>query len=300
MLKYEIVILHFEKLINPHDEFDPLRLQVTCSALEQNISPEEKNDPLDDRSDMVVPGLIHRYPNKALWLVTEKCAMQCRFCFRKNIKKFPNCLNGLDDVFNYLQEHDEVNELIFSGGDPLTLPTSDFLKIKEKILHLESIKIWRFHTRLPIFDPIKVDENWLKILEDLIQADKKVVVVFHINHPREISNETKELAKKLIELGVTVKAQGVLLKGVNDSVKILQELWETESVVGIEPYYLHQLDRAPGTSHFLVDMEQGLELYSQALNNCQNLISQPKYIIDLGSQGKMEVRDYLKNAKSKN
>jgi lysine 2,3-aminomutase len=287
----EVITKHWRSLINWHNPNDPLRLQVGFNPQENIISPQEKADPTDDTCHQVAPNLIHRYPRKALYLVTKQCVANCRFCFRRVTRSHLAVTNSLVAVRAYLVAHPEINELIFSGGDPLTLAAGEWKKIIDTLGWLRQVKIWRVHTRLPVFAPELINSKFLSPFGSLFEQKKKMKMVLHLNHSAEINTALKKAVVRLQEQGWQILAQGVLLKNVNDRPETLANLWREEINLGIIPYYLHHLDRVLGTGHFWLPLAQGLVIYRQAKKLAGDLPIKPKYILDLGKNGKVEVRN---------
>ncbi|MCL2110635.1 hypothetical protein FWH30_03615 [Microgenomates group bacterium] len=282
------------RLIAQNNHHPALLSQFTYDPREEIISPDETPDPLDEAPATVAPNLLHRYPHKALWLVNNTCTSNCRFCFRKLSRPSQSPLD-IPAVVHYLKTHSAINELIFSGGEPLLLPFSTLSQIVSKLISLQHLTILRFHTRLPLFSPQLITADLFSLWSSIIKQGREVVIVLHLNHPLELTPQLKTIVTKMNDLSIKVKAQGVLLKGVNDSAQTLATLWREELAAGIEPYYLHHLDHICGTSHFRLSLEEGLDIYQSALKLFSNPSHQPKYILDLGREGKREVKDLARS-----
>ncbi|MDQ3009067.1 MAG: KamA family radical SAM protein [bacterium] len=278
----------YADLINWTDINDPLRKIVVPSEAEMTIQPYEVLDPIGDAAREVVPGLIHRYPDRVLLLLTSYCLVHCRFCFRKEVvgKVRPVAFTAMRQ---YLTQHTEVRELIFSGGDPFTFPVGFLESMIEHFSSLKHVTTWRFHTRIPAVDPQAVTEEFLHILGSIEKMGIKVIVVIHIDHPRELTSNVQSLITKLREQRILVLSQTVLLREVNDSAETLLDLFRKLTLSGVMPYYLHHLDQAPGTHHFRVSIEQGKRLF-QSLRGQTAGYALPEYVLDLpGGQGKVPV-----------
>lgn len=278
---------HYADLIDWRDPHDPLRLMVLPHPAETQSHTYEVADPISDQTHEAVPGLIHRYPDRVLLLLTTHCLVHCRFCFRKEVVGKVRPVEFIR-IKEYLISHPEVQEVIFSGGDPFTFPAGFLETVHQQLQAAQQIKIWRFHTRVPVVDPQSVSPDWLNSLTNLTKQ-AQVVVVTHINHPRELTPTTKHLFHQLQQRGVRLLSQTVLLKGVNDQPEILAELFRQLLAAGVKPYYLHHLDRAYGTHHFRVSISQGKALVRQLRGTLSGL-AQPSYVLDLpGGHGKVPV-----------
>jgi lysine 2,3-aminomutase len=276
----------YANLIDWHNPQDPLRLMVIPSALELQVKQYELADPIGDHTHEPVPGLIHRYPNRCLLILTTHCSVHCRFCFRRDVIGTPLPVD-FRGIFKYLQEHQEIKEVILSGGDPATLPAVFLQRVVTELATLNHITTVRIHSRALAIDPVAVGEKWLLVIEKALQPNK--VIVLHINHHREITPELESLVRRLHKSGILVLSQSVLLKGINTTVETLRELFSTLSAVGITPYYLHHLDKARGTDHFRVSIEEGKQLFTK-LRGTISGHSVPDYVLDLpGGDGKVPV-----------
>lgn len=274
---------YYIDLIDWYDETDPLRKMVLTSNLEQEIHKYEVSDPIGDESHSPVPGIVHRYPDRCLLMLTSACAVHCRFCFRKNL--LTSNTAHYQKCFDYLKDHTELWEVILSGGDPFTFTDAFMGKVIRDIRDIPHIKMIRFHTRTPAVYPMRVNDRFLKI----ITAAMPFTIVIHINHPREITAEFAESVRKLRSTGALVLSQTVLMKGVNDNACILEALCKGVMEVGIKPYYLHHVDPAAGTHHFRIPVEEGKNIMQQLRGNIPGTCI-PEYVIDTpGGYGKIPV-----------
>ncbi len=280
---------HYAQLIDWTNPSDPLRLMVAPTAQEFTPAPYELADPIGDHVREAVPGLIHRYPDRALLLLTSYCLVHCRFCFRKDVVGKVRPV-AFDRILSYLKQHPEIQEVIFSGGDPFTFPTSFLTSVLQYLSEVPHLKIWRFHTRIPAVDPASVTAEWLTALQTAaIKAGTQVVVAIHINHPRELTPETQRLCQQLRQAGIQLLSQTVLLKRVNDKPETIMALFRSLIAVGIKPYYLHHLDQAFGTDQFRLSIAQGKKLMREIRGQLSG-VAQPTYVIDLpGGHGKQPV-----------
>ena len=238
--------------MQPGNAEDPLLRQVLPAPEEWLDSPGFHRDPLGEREIMSIPGLLHKYRGRALLTLTGACAVHCRYCFRRH---FPYGAanpgaSRWEAVLAYLARHEQIGELVLSGGDPLTLPDARLGELARQIALIAHVRTLRIHSRLPIVLPERVDENLLAWLGNY---PRRTVLVVHCNHPNEIDENVRIAMLALRQAGVTLLNQSVLLRGINDNASTLTRLSEALFEAGILPYYLHQLDRVQGSAHFEVD-----------------------------------------------
>ncbi|EHK9017544.1 EF-P beta-lysylation protein EpmB [Vibrio vulnificus] len=236
---------------NPND---PLLRQVLPVSEEHEIHPGYSVDPLEEQ-DNAIPGLLHKYQNRALMIVKGGCAINCRYCFRRHFPYQDN--KGSKTVWqqslDYIAQNSALNEVIFSGGDPLMAKDDELQWLIERIADIPHIKRLRIHSRLPVVIPARITTKLCQLLE---QTRLQVILVTHINHANEINAELTSQLHRLKRIGVTLLNQSVLLKGVNDSVEAQVHLSETLFDAGILPYYLHVLDKVQGAAHFYVSDQE--------------------------------------------
>lgn len=237
---------------NPHDplflQFIPLRLESVEGGTK---------DPVGDLAARRTPRLLHKYKGRALLTVTSACAMHCRYCFRK---EFPYFNGGeFSQELEVIKNDSTIQEVILSGGDPLSLSDKNLDQLLRAIDSVDHVKLVRFHTRFPIGIPERITEDFLTLLN----LNAQVWFVVHINHPRELDTDVSASLKKIQRLGIPVLNQSVLLRGVNDTFAVHKELLEKLIRVGIQPYYLHQLDPVTGSGHFNVPTHEGLQLIDE-------------------------------------
>ncbi|ROV61110.1 EF-P beta-lysylation protein EpmB [Vibrio ponticus] len=238
--------------------FDPLLRQVLPLSDEFAVHEGYSTDPLEEQ-DNPIPGLLHKYHNRALMIVKGGCAVNCRYCFRRHFPYQDN--KGSKAVWqaslDYIAAHSELNEVIFSGGDPLMAKDDELRWLIERIATIPHIKRLRIHSRLPVVIPARITDELLEIFRS---TRLQVILVTHINHANEINQELTDKTAQLKQNGVTLLNQGVLLKGVNDSVRALVALSEALFDANILPYYLHVLDKVQGAAHFLVSDQEAKQL----------------------------------------
>ncbi len=277
---------------NETKAFKAIQKQCIASDQENNILPCELGDPLGAHWYTVTPRLIHQYKNRALLLTTGMCFSYCRYCFRRSYTAEREGFiteQELLDVCDYLRQHDEIEEILLSGGDPLT-GTDDmlehlFIKIREARPQI----IIRLGTRAPVYAPERFTDEFITLCKNY----RPLWIIPHINHPTEISAEfspeVRDVLSKIVDSGIGIQTQTVLLQGVNDDVSVLKNLFHDLTVLGIRPGYLFQGDLAPGTSHFRVFLEKGVILYNELKKELSGL-STPVYAVDLpGGGGKINL-----------
>lgn len=274
---------YYVDLIDWYDETDPLRKMVLTSNLEAEIHEYEVADPIGDESHSPVPGIVHRYPDRCLLMLTSACAVHCRFCFRKNL--LTSNTAHYQKCFDYLKNHEELWEVILSGGDPFTFTDAFMEKVIRDIRAIPHIKMIRFHTRTPAVYPKRVNDRFLEVLSPAAPC----TIVIHINHPREITPEFIAAVQKLCATGALLLSQTVLMKGINDKAQTLEQLFKGLMEIGVKPYYLHHLDPAAGTHHFRISVEAGKKIMEQLRGHIAGTCI-PEYVIDTpGGYGKIPV-----------
>ncbi len=234
---------------------DPLLRQFVPLQEELQKLPMFVEDPVGDSPSRQAPRLLHKYEGRALLVTTSACAMHCRYCFRQHFDYAQG--GGFTEELNYLKSDPSIKEVLLSGGDPLSLSNEKLEPLLQQLSSISHIERIRFHTRFPIGIPERIDEKLLQILK---ATKSQVIFVLHINHPKELDGDVAAALKRVSSLGIPLLNQTVLLRGVNDDVETLTALSETLINVGIIPYYLHQLDRVQGASHFEVEEKKGLSL----------------------------------------
>ena len=242
-------------------------------SLESITSKKFALDPVKDQSFRKEKKLLQKYKGRSLLLATSACAMHCRFCFRQNFP-YEKKISDFSDELKRIAGQKEINEIILSGGDPLSLDDTKLQQLIQDLNTIPHIKRLRFHTRFPIGIPERIDESFLSCLAS---SKQQIYFVLHVNHPKELDNDVFFHLKKLQALGVVLLSQSVLLKEINDDVKTLSHLFESLSDHGIIPYYLHRLDKIQGGAHFEVDTKKGIELI-QKLRNHLSGYSVPRFV----------------------
>jgi len=274
-------------LIDAADPHDPIARQFVPDAAELDAQPDETADPIGDGAHSPVEGLVHRFPDRVLLKLVNVCAVYCRFCFRREMigPAKPNALShqALAAALAYIAAHREIWEVILSGGDPLVLSPRRLSAVMKQIGAIEHVKIVRLHTRVPAVEPARIMPALVRALK---ASGKTSYVVLHANHPRELTPAARAACARIIDAGVPMLAQSVLLRGVNDDADTLGALMRAFVECRIKPYYLHHLDRAPGTAHFRTTMAEGRELMT-ALRARYSGLCQPAYVVDRAGEGKV-------------
>ncbi len=263
---------------------DPIWRQCVPDPLE--LSDEESlPDPLCEEGLSPVPGLIHRYPDRAVWLVSNACAVYCRFCMRKRqVGCGPiSAISSRDEALRYIAETPAIRDIILSGGDPLLLPDDELADLLAALRCIPHLEIIRIGTRVPVTLPERVTKN----LCSLLKRFHPLYVNTHFNHPREITPESSAACFMMADAGIQLGNQTVLLKGVNDDPLVMKELMTGLLRIRVRPYYIHQMDLVRGTRHFRTPVNRGLEIMGALRGHISGLAT-PYYVIDLpGGKGKV-------------
>jgi lysine 2,3-aminomutase len=277
-------------LIDPRDPADPIARQFVPDAAELTVGPEERSDPIGDLAHSPVEGIVHRYPDRVLLKAVHVCPVYCRFCFRREMVG-PQGLGTLspeamDGAIAYIAGHAGIWEVILTGGDPLVLSPRRLTAITERLSAIDHVKIVRFHTRVPVVEPERVDTALIAALR---ASGKAVYLALHANHPRELTEAARAACARLVDAGIAMVSQTVLLKGVNDDPDTLATLMRAFVEARIKPYYLHHPDLASGTGHFRLSIEEGQSLVATLRGRVSGLC-QPTYILDIpGGHGKAAI-----------
>jgi lysine 2,3-aminomutase len=276
------------ELIDPADPEDPIARQFVPDLSELDTSPEERPDPIGDARLSPVKGIVHRYPDRVLLKPLHTCPVYCRFCFRREVVgPGGEALSEaeLNRALAYIRERPEIWEVILTGGDPLLLSPRRLARIVAELDAMPHLGVIRLHTRVPVVAPARVTDALVAAL----RADKAVYVVLHANHPRELGAAAVAACRRLVEAGIPMLAQTVLLKGVNDNPATLEALMRTFVRNRIKPYYLHHGDLAPGTARFRTTIDDGQDLMRRLRGRVSGLC-QPEYVLDIpGGHGKVPI-----------
>ncbi|MBR5946287.1 KamA family radical SAM protein, partial [bacterium] len=267
---------YYASLMEKADYSDPI-FAMSVPSPEEAVSENDSCDPLEEEKFMPVPGLIRRYPDRAVYTATLNCASRCRHCTRRwqIIKNACSSWHeSLPKVLDYLKNHPEIEEIIVSGGDPLTLEDDEIAEIVSAFKK-QGVKVLRLGTRVPVTCPMRITEELCLKLKPF----SPIWIQTHFNHPREVTAEAKEALSKLADSGFPINNQTVLLKGVNDNTGTLEKLFRLLIQNRVRPYYLFQCDKIPGTEHFWTSLETGLKIM-QELRARLSGIAVPTFIVD--------------------
>lgn len=274
---------YYAVLAHPNDPQDPLRLIQTPHFKESLPGAQQMLDPLAEVKNSVTPRLLHRYPDRVLFLVTDFCTVYCRFCTRKrftgNNQAFLSS-QDFEDSINYIKSHKGIREVIFSGGDPLTLSDAQLDKVLTEIRKIEHIEIIRIGTRMPVVNPYRVTPDLVNILK----KHKPVFLMTHFNHPKEITLDSAEALERFVDNGIPVMNQMVLLNGINNHPAVVQALSRRLLYLRVKPYYMFQCDPSLGTDHLRTSIEDSLEIQKELWGNLSGL-AMPSLSVDVPNGG---------------
>jgi len=268
-------------LIDRDDPNDPIARQFLPDPAELETRPLERADPIGDDAFSPVEGIVHRYPDRVLLKLVHTCPVYCRFCFRREMVG-PRGRSGLTGekraaAYRYIRQHPDIWEVILTGGDPLVLPAARLRTAVRTLAAIDHVKIIRIHTRVPAAAPERITAEMVAALS---APGKTTYVALHANHPRELTAAARAACARIVDAGIPMLSQSVLLKGVNDDVETLTALMRTFVECRIKPYYLHHPDLAPGTSHLRSSIETGQALMREMRGRVSGLC-QPAYMLDI-------------------
>ncbi|MBL7157566.1 MAG: KamA family radical SAM protein [Candidatus Omnitrophica bacterium] len=295
ILKYPFGITpYYFSLIDISNPQDPIKLQCLPNPEEDNLYFDVQEDPLDEERDSVLPGLVHRYPDRALLTLTDMCPVYCRHCTRKREwqkGKWTRSEAELKEVYNYISLHDKVRDVIISGGDPLILSTNKIESVLSNLRSIPHVEIIRIGTRCPVVLPQRIDDELVSVLKEY----RPIWLNTHFNHPNEITPESSKACDRLVCAGIPVNNQSVLLRGINDDITVMTKLCQGLLKIGVRPYYLFQCDPISGTGHLRTSIEKGLEII-KGMRGFTSGLCVPTFVVDgLKGQGKVPLQplDYV-------
>jgi lysine 2,3-aminomutase len=275
-------------LIDRADPDDPIARQFVPDIAELTMTSDERADPIGDDAHSPVEGIVHRYPDRVLLKLVNVCAVYCRFCFRREMVgpgKQMLTPDQLDAALGYIAANPQIWEVILTGGDPLVLSARRLAEVMKRLAAIDHVKIIRLHTRLPVVSPARITPPLVRA----VKTAKITYVALHANHPRELTPGVRAACARLVDAGIPMVSQSVLLRGVNDDAATLEALMRGFVECRIKPYYLHHGDLAPGTSHFRTTIAEGQALM-RALRGRVSGLAQPTYVLDIpGGHGKVPV-----------
>jgi len=272
---------HFVELMEKGNPNDPLFLQVMPLSNEFVTTPEYSEDPLDEH-ETATRGVLHKYQSRVLLMVRTGCAVNCRYCFRRHFPYADNAVNKQQwqDAIAYIENNSDINEVIFSGGDPLMAKDDHLAWLANALADIPHVKRLRIHTRLPVVLPERIDNAFVSWFSAL---PLQKVLVLHANHANEIAEPLKQRLQALKQANVTLLNQSVLLKGVNDSADAICDLSDALMDAGVLPYYLHVLDKVQGAAHFYVSDDDGRQIIAEAIKRLPGFLV-PKLVREIGGQ----------------
>ena len=287
-------------LVDPLDPNDPIAGQFLPSLVELNSLPQELADPIGDAAHAPVPGIVHRHAGRVLFKIVSACPVYCRFCFRRESvgpgKDNALSLADFDAALAYIAAHPEIREVILTGGDPFILSPRRIAEVSDRLGEIAHVKLVRWHTRVPVTDPARISDALVAALHG---NGATHWIALHANHAREFGPDAVQAIARLVDAGIPLVSQSVLLKGVNDDAGTLAALMRAFTENRIKPYYLHHPDLAPGTAHFRNTIAQGLSLMKQLRAQLSGL-EMPTYMLDIpGGFGKVPLEsDHLEISES--
>ena len=284
---------YYFNLIDREDADCPIRAQVIPREGETHVSPEELLDPVGEESHMPVPGVVHRYPDRVLFLVTDRCAAYCRYCTRSRLVSNAQDYNfhpEFEQGLEYIANTPQIRDVLISGGDPLLLSNNKLNHLLERLRAIPHIEFIRIGSRIPIFLPQRITPE----LCEIFKKHGPVWLSIHVNHPKECTLALKEACERLSFAGVPLGNQSVLLKGVNDSADTMKALVHRLLMMRVRPYYLYQCDLITGSAHFRTAVQKGIEII-RGLRGHTTGYAIPQYVIDApGGGGKIPINpDYV-------
>ena len=279
---------HFFNLIDHDDPNCPIRRQVIPRIEEGWNAPEEMADPCGEDSHMPVPGLVHRYPDRVLFLVTDRCASYCRYCTRSRVVSGvgeQHLETQWEPAFKYLEKHTEIRDVLLSGGDPLLFSDDRLDKILTRLRSIPHIQFVRIGSRIPIFLPQRITPE----LCTMLKKHHPLFISIHTNHPRELTTEVRDALGRLADAGIPLGNQSVILRGVNDSVEVQKALVQKLLMCRVKPYYLYQCDLITGSSHLRTAVAEGVAII-EGLRGHTTGYAIPQFVIDgPGGGGKIPI-----------
>jgi lysine 2,3-aminomutase len=288
--KYPFAVTpYYLSLIDNSDPKDPIGMQCIPAKEEAEFYLGIQDDPLGEEKDSVLPGLVHRYPDRVLITLTNICPVYCRHCTRKREwckGKWVRTRQELDDIYRYISMHGEIRDIILSGGDPLILSTKKIESVLSSLRKIPHVEIIRIGTRCPVVLPQRINGE----LVSMLKKYRPIWLNTHFNHPNEITGESSEACDRIVCAGIPISNQSVLLKDINDDVETMTKLCQGLLKIGVRPYYLFQCDPVSGTGHLRTPIEKGLEII-KGMRGFTSGLAVPTFIIDgLDGQGKVPLQ----------
>lgn len=278
---------YFAYLLSTLEDNHPLYRTIIPTINELNHIKEETEDPLDELNMSPVPNIVHRYPDRALFLVTGFCSAYCRYCTRSHMTSKRTSISvsnsEWESGFQYIESHPEIRDVIVSGGDPLTLRDDQIDYILHRLRNVKHVEMIRIGTKIPVVMPMRITPELLNV----IKKYHPVYMSIHFTHPDELSEETRKACNMIADAGIPMGSQSVLLKGINDNVETFRELYRKLLFVRVKPYYLYSCDKIPGSQHFQSTIDKGLEIID-GLRGHTSGYACPQFVVDT-SKGKISL-----------
>ncbi|MFH1282659.1 MAG: KamA family radical SAM protein [bacterium] len=279
---------HFVSLMDKVDPGCPIRRQAIPSLAEFRLGSNDLSDPCGEEKDTVVPGIVHRYPDRVLLIITDACAMYCRHCTRRRIvggREETLTVSQIEQAIQYIRKNDRIRDVLISGGDPLIMSNARLEEVLSSLKSIPHIQMIRIGTRLPVSCPQRIDQK----LCNMLKKYHPLYLSIHFNHPREISQDTMNACDMLASSGIPLGSQTVLLRGINDKISTMKELVHKLLHIRVKPYYLYQCDLAFGTEHFRTTVHTGVNII-ESLQGFTTGYAVPTFVIDApGGGGKIPV-----------
>lgn len=279
---------YFFSLIDKDDPNCPIRKQAIPRIEEFRVAPEEMIDPCGEDSHSPIPGLVHRYPDRVLLIVTDSCAMYCRYCTRNRLvgdEKAPMGLENFEEACKYIKSRKSIRDVLISGGDPLMMKTELLEHYISKLRAIPHVEMIRIGTRVPATLPMRIDEE----LVSMLKKYHPLFLSIHFSHPREITPQVKKACSMLADAGIPLGSQTVILKGINDRHSIMKKLMQELLKIRVRPYYLYQCDPALGTAHFRTPLSTGIKIIEKLRGHTTGY-AVPTFVIDApGGGGKIPI-----------
>ena len=269
---------YYFNLIDTKDSECPIRKQVIPNIKESYIAPGESSDPVGEEGTMPVPGIVHRYPDRVLFLVTDRCASYCRYCTRSRLVSNAQAYDfhpELEQGLKYIESHPEIRDVLISGGDPLLLSDAKIDSLLGRLRAIPHVEFIRMGSRIPVFLPQRITPE----LAEIFRKHGPIWMSIHTNHPKEVTQELAVACERLSLAGVPLGNQSVLLDGINDSVEVMKSLVHRLLMIRVRPYYLYACDLIEGSTHFRAPIQKGIEII-RGLRGHTTGYSIPQLVVD--------------------
>jgi len=274
---------YYASLIDPNDPKDPIKMQSVPSIAEMDDNDNDMDDPLNEIGDSPVPNIVHRYPDRVLFLITLRCSMYCRHCTRRRVVGEKDGIiseNELKIAIDYIRKHTEIRDVLISGGDPFVMGTAKLEHIIASIREISHVDIIRIGTRAPVVMPMRITDE----LMDMLKKYQPIWINTHFNHVKELTPEAEVACQKIVNAGIPLGNQNVLLRGINDSTKTIKDLMLKLVHNRVRPYYMYQCDLSKGIGHFRTNVDTGVKIIHE-LTGFISGYAVPRFVIDAPAGG---------------